>query len=147
MHWIYNAKKLEELPKDVVAFVYIIYYTDDTMYVGSKLARSERKKNFGKKKLATVTDSRLKTYEMVLTEHKWREYEGSSKLTETKTISSKHILHLCTNKRSMTYLEVKELMTRQALETPDYINNNINGNWFDNCLDGLYIEPQRTHEG
>ena len=132
MNWLYKAQQIEELPKDVVGFVYIIYYTDDTMYVGSKLARSERRKK-------PLKGMRVNAKRMVMTEHNWNDYIGSSKLVEDKTIQSKHILHLCTNKRSMTYLEVKELMSREVLETDTYMNNNINGNWFDNCMDGLYV--------
>ena len=131
MNWLYKAQQLKELPADVVGFVYIIYYTDNTMYVGSKLARSERRKK-------PLKGMRVNAKRMVMTEHKWRDYEGSSKLTEGKTISSKHILHLCTNKRTMTYLEVKELMCREAIETDAYVNNNISGTFFDNVLDGLY---------
>ena len=132
MEWIYNGHKITKLPEEVVGFIYCIYYTDGTKYIGKKLAKSERRKK-------PLKGMRVNAKRMVMTEHKWKCYVGSSKLVEDKTISSKHILHLCTNKRSMTYLEVKELMMRHVLETDTYMNNNINGNWFDNCLDGLYV--------
>ena len=138
MEWLYNAKKITQLPQEVTGFVYIIYYEDSTMYIGKKLTKSERKKK-------PLKGMRSNARRMVMTEHKWRDYEGSSKLTEGKTITSKHILHLCTNKRSTTYLEVKELMVREAIESDTYINNNINGNWFDNCMDGVYDGPIPEH--
>jgi hypothetical protein len=43
MDWIYNAHKVKELPKEIVGFVYKIYYTDGTQYIGKKLVRSERR--------------------------------------------------------------------------------------------------------
>lgn len=140
MNWLYKSKPLDRLPVDVIGFVYIIYYTDGTKYLGKKLAKSERRKK-------PLKGMRVNAKRMVMTEHKWKEYEGSSKLTDGKIIQSKVILHLCTNKRSMTYLEVKELMVREALESDTYLNNNINGNWFDNCLDGLYEEETTLQKG
>lgn len=138
MEWLYNAKKITRLPEGVVGFIYIIYYTDGTKYIGKKLARSPRKKNFGKKKLAEMTDSRLKKYEMVMTEHPWKTYEGSSEENEGKTIVTKHILHLCTNKLSLSYLETKELFLVDAPMNENYNNKVIGKHYWDNALDGMF---------
>ena len=131
MEWNYKGYDVNDLPEEVVGFVYCIYYTDGTMYVGKKLVRSERKKK-------PLKGMRSNAKRMVMTEHDWRSYEGSSKLVEGKTILTKVILHLCTNQRSMTYLETKELFVREAIESKVYLNENISGKWFDNCLDGVY---------
>ena len=133
MNWNYKGQTVDELSTEVIGFVYCIYYTDGTMYVGKKVARSLRR-------MKPLKNMRANARRMVMKEHDWKSYEGSSKLTEDKTIHQKVILHLCTNKRSMGYLEVKELFCRQAIESDKYVNENINGKWFSNCLDGVYTE-------
>ena len=138
MEWIYNTHKITKLPEEVIGFVYCIYYTDGTKYIGKKLAKSERRKK-------PLKGMRVNAKRMVMTEHKWRDYEGSSKLTDDLTIQTKVITHLCTNKRSMSYIEVKELMLNEALESDKYMNNNISGTYFDNCLDGLYTGVVPEH--
>lgn len=78
---------------------------------------------------------------MVLTEHKWREYEGSSKdIPNDARIQSKTILHLCTSKTTLTWLEVKEMVKRDVLTSNKYYNKNILGKFWDNCEDGIYTK-------
>lgn len=139
-NWLYQGKAFTKLPEGVCGFVYTIYYTDGRKYIGKKLAISERKKNLGKKELELQTDQRLKKHKHVVTEHKWQQYEGSSKETEGLTIQSKVITHLCTNKLTMSYLETKNLMAVDAPMNPDYLNKIIGKTYWDNALDGLYKE-------
>lgn len=135
--WIYRNRLIEshnDLPKEVVAIVYKISYTDDTAYIGYKLVRSERRLKPTKAQLAI-----RKNYKRVeWKDLPFKDYTGSSKENKGKVIRDKEILHLTTNKRTATYLEVKEMMTRGVLETNKYSNANCNGKWFNNCLDGLY---------
>lgn len=139
MDWIYNGTRIDNLPEDVVGFVYCIYYDNGNKYVGKKIARSYRKKHYGKKKLAQMTDKRKKTYERIMTEHKWREYVGSSKdIPDDARIQSRVILHLCTSLTTLTWLEVKEMVSREVLTSDKYYNKNILGKFWDNCEDGLY---------
>ena len=81
-----------------------------------------------------MTDKRLKTYEHVEKELNWKSYTGSSKdIPNDARIHSKHILYLCTNKITLTWLEVKEMVSRNVLTDDKYYNKNISGKFFDNC--------------
>jgi intein/homing endonuclease len=131
MQWIYKGNPVKELPKDIVGFVYKIYYTNGTQYIGKKLVRSERKAK-------PLKGMRKNARRVIERETEWREYEGSSEETKGLEIHSKVILHLCTSKRTMTYLEEKELFNVDAPSNPSFRNKTIGKRYFDNCLDGLY---------
>ena len=131
MKWKYKGISIDKLPLDVKGFVYKIYYTDDTMYIGSKLVRTY-------KKLKPLKGSRANAVRREWKETNWRTYNSSSKLVEGKTIKSKVIMHLTKDKRSMSYLEVKELMSVDASVNSEYMNENIGGKYFDNVLDGVF---------
>ena len=79
----------------------------------------------------------------VLKESNWKKYIGSSKETLGLVVASKSIIHLCSNKRTSTYLEQKELFCRGAIESNEYRNANIGGKFYDNCLDGLLEYEKR----
>ncbi len=135
MQWEYKGNVVTELPMDVRGFVYCIYYDNGKKYVGSKVVRSERR-------IKPLKGMRSNAVRKKLIESKWCSYEGSSKLTEGLTISKKVILYLTTNKRSMSYLEDRELFSCKALESDEYLNENIRGKYWDNCLDGLHKESE-----
>jgi len=130
-HWIYAGHIVTELPECIRGMVYKIHYTDGTEYIGSKIVRSEQR-------VKPLKGMRSNAVRKILKESNWRSYNGSSKLTEGKTIYSKVILHLTTDKRTMTYLEQKELFKVDAATNPLYVNENIGGKFFDNAMDGLY---------
>lgn len=129
MFWYYNDVKITDLHEDIVGFVYIIHYLDNTSYIGKKLVRSYRKKK-------PLKGMRLNARRMVLTEHKWKDYEGSHGVD--KEIVSKHILHMCTNKMTLTWMEIREMVDRRVLTDDKYLNKNISGKWYNNCEDGLF---------
>jgi len=129
--WTYKGYKVTELPAEVVGMVYKIYYTDGTQYIGSKLVRTH-------KKLKPLKGMRVNANRREWKETNWRTYNGSSKLVKDKTILSKVIMYLTKDKRSMSYLEVKELMAVDASVNPSYVNENIGGKYFENVLDGVY---------
>lgn len=135
--WIYKDRIIsshDDLPKEVVSFVYILHFKDNTKYIGKKDIRSERRLKPTKAQLAI-----RKNYKRVeMKDLPFVNYVGSSKENEGKELVSKEILYLCTNKRSSTYLEVKEMMCRGVLEDERYTNANISGKWYNNCLEGLY---------
>ena len=58
------------IPENAVGFVYIMNMKDEKgkmhSYIGKKNFYSRRKKKFGKKKLAAMTDKRAKKYEIVI---------------------------------------------------------------------------------
>jgi len=132
MNWIYQGKPVETLPEEVVGFVYIIWYESGQKYIGKKLVRSERRKK-------PLVGMRSNAKRMVMTEHKWQDYVGSSKeIPSDEIIKTKVITHLCTNKTSMTYLEAKIMMEQNVLVDDTFYNKNILGKFWDNCEDGVY---------
>ena len=131
MNWTYKGYEVGELPEEIRGFVYIIYYTNGQMYIGSKVVRSDVK-------VKPLVGMRKNAVRRVTKESKWKSYEGSTKLSEGLTISTKVITHLCTNKRSMTFLEQQQLFANRVLTSDKYLNENIGGKFFDNCLDGYY---------
>ena len=131
MNWTYKGYEVSELPEEIRGFVYIIYFTNGQKYIGSKVVRSDLK-------VKPLKGMRKNAVRRVTKESQWKSYEGSSKLTEGLTIKNKVITHLCTDKRSMTYIEQRELFAVDAPVNKEYVNQNIGGKFFDNCLDSLY---------
>ena len=122
--WIYNKKKVTELPEDCEAFVYLITNNQNGMkYIGKKLAKFKTTKPplKGKKNKRRGTK-----------ESDWRTYWGSNdhlkadveKLGEGKF--TREILYFCTSRGIASYLEAKEQFDREVLLTDDYYNGIIN---------------------
>lgn len=131
MKWIYQGEEIDSLPDEVMYMVYKIDYTNGTSYVGMKVVRSELKQT-------PLKGMRKNAVRRVLKQSNWKTYIGSSKENVGLEIALKTILHLCSNKRSSTYLEAKEILSRGALENDKYNNANCLGKFFKgNCLEGL----------
>ena len=124
MSWYHNNKKVDTLPQDCEAFVYLITNkTNDMKYVGKKLAKFKTTKPplKGKK-------NKRRGYK----ESDWREYWGSSdhlkadleKLGEENFI--REILHFCPSRGVASYLEAQEQFERKVLLTDEYYNGIIN---------------------
>ena len=124
MSWYHNNKKVDTLPEDCEAFVYLITNkTNDMKYVGKKLAKFKTTKPplKGKK-------NKRRGYK----ESDWREYWGSSdhlkadleKLGEGNFI--REILHFCPSRGVASYLEAQEQFERKVLLTDEYYNGIIN---------------------
>ena len=129
MTWHYKDIEVTELPDTCVGFVYLITnLTNDRKYIGKKLAK------FSKTKIKTIT---LKSGEKKKKKIKskvdsdWLEYYGSSiELSlDVSTLGQdkfkREILYFCSSKAASSYLEAKEQMLRNVLESNDYYNNNI----------------------
>ena len=124
--WHYNGQLIEQLPDDIIGFVYlIINKSTGKKYIGKKLAK------FTKTKVKTVTlksgekkKKRMKTYE----ESDWKTYWSSSEELKKDVASlgeesfTREILHYCNSKGVLSYMELKEQMARQVLESTDYYN-------------------------
>lgn len=130
--WKYGASRItsiEDVPEGAIGFIYRIVDQDGKEYIGQKTLLSKRKKKFGKKKLAELTDKRLKTYELIIKESNWLTYTGSNKeLNENikdGTKISKEILKFCFAKKQMSYYEIKYMMIHGVIEPG---NNSYNGN-------------------
>lgn len=136
--WIHQTMPITEttdMPEDVIGFVYMITTTAGKKYIGKKSLFSVRKRKFGKKEAALVTDKRKKLYEMVKKESDWKTYTGSNiELNEDITNGieyKKEILEFAFSKKQLSYLETKTLFSQGVLETEnEYYNSNINGTYY-----------------
>ena len=121
--WIYEQKTVDELPEDVVGFVYqITNTTNGRMYIGKKLARFKRSRpplKGRKNKRRYKVDS------------DWRDYYGSSDelnadiLKIGKDKFAREILFYCKSKAELSYVEAREQFARKVLESDDYYNGHI----------------------
>lgn len=117
--WMYRGKLFT--PDMVDRYVGMVYkITDETngkMYIGKKLFTKSKtyQKNLKKKRMRVESD--------------WQTYTGSSdalneQIEDGATIK-KEIIHLCTSKGWMTYLETKEIIMSDAILSDEYYNT-----WF-----------------
>ena len=139
MEWIDEfGKETTSIPPHIdgfAGFVYYIYYTDGSFYIGQKTVRSLRKKKLNKAEMLARPRKNSKDYKMVMTTHKWRNYEGSSKYSTGKTIQAKRIVTWLPTKRALTYVEASMLFKVDALFDPKCLNANILGKFHRNVLD------------
>ena len=121
--WTYQQKIVNDLPENVVGFVYqITNTTNDRMYIGKKLARFKRSRpplKGRKNKRRYKVDS------------DWRDYYGSSDelsadiLKLGKENFRREILFYCYSKAELSYVEAREQFARKVLESNDYYNGHI----------------------
>jgi|TARA_B100001057_G_scaffold7941_2_gene7304 hypothetical protein len=124
MQWTYQGKKVDELPEDCEAFVYLITNTtNDRKYVGKKLAKFKKTRPPLK---GRINKRRSKV------ESDWRDYWGSSdqlqedvnQIGEDKF--TREILYYCPSRGVASYLEAREQFERRVLEKDEYYNGIIN---------------------
>lgn len=136
--WIFghqDIRSIDQIPEGAIGFIYRIVDENGREYIGQKSLFSKRKKHFGKKKLAEVTDKRRKTYEYVIKESDWLSYTGSNKELNANIKDglkyTKHILQFCFNKKQLTYYETKFLMLYGCIEPGNKsYNENIQGRFY-----------------
>ena len=121
--WIYEEKPINELPDDVVGFVYqITNTTNDRMYIGKKLAKFKR----SRKPLKGRKNKRR--YKV---DSDWQDYYGSSDelAIDIKKLGKEHfkreILFYCYSKAELSYIEAREQFARKVLESDNYYNGHI----------------------
>jgi len=121
--WIYEQKTVNELPEDVVGFVYqITNTTNGRMYIGKKLARFRR----SRRPLKGRVNRRRYTISS-----DWQHYYGSSDelnadiLKIGKDKFTREILFYCHSKAELSYVEAREQFARKVLESDDYYNGHI----------------------
>ena len=151
MTWTYQGRVINELsdmPKGTHGFIYkITNGQTGEYYVGKKQVVSVRKRKFGKKEIAKLTDKRMKRYEMVTKESKWQDYRSSNKTvsdwfdkdgranpSSNDRIELK-ILKFCSNKKSLTYYELQEQFSHDVLSDELSLNDNLLGKFFRKDLD------------
>jgi hypothetical protein len=125
--WHYKDKVFEpneETLKDHVGFVYVILdKSNGKKYVGKKLFWSA-------KTLPPLKGKTRKRRSVV--ESDWMKYYGSNDVVKQLLIEHgaenfhREIIHLCSSKGEMGYLEAKEQFDRDVLLRDDYYNGIIN---------------------
>jgi len=151
MTWTYQGKiinELHDMPEGTHGFIYkITNGLTGEYYIGKKQVQSTRKRKFGKKETAALTDKRMKRYEMVTKESNWVDYRSSNKivsgwfdkdgrpyLTANDRLELK-ILKFCGNKKSLTYYELQEQFSHNVLADELALNDNLLGKFFRKDLD------------
>ena len=134
-HQLTPVTETTDMPEDVLGFVYLITTSTGKKYIGKKSLFSIRKRKFGKKEAALVTDKRKKLYEMVKKESDWKTYTGSNSILNEDIKNGveykKEILEYAFSKKQLSYLETKALFSFGVLETEnEYYNSNINGTYY-----------------
>jgi hypothetical protein len=140
MTWIYNGSfitELNDMPKGTIGFIYkITNGKTGEYYIGKKNVLSTRKRKFGKKEIALLTDKRLKTYEMVISESDWKSYRSSNKHVQEWFKDKENdqlelrILRFCSSTKSLTYYELQEQFSHDVLGDKRALNDNLLGKFF-----------------
>lgn len=141
MSWIYQKTgetidDISQVPEGAIGFVYHIVTSEGREYIGKKNLYSKRKRKFGKKEIAKLTDKRLKHWEYVTKESNWKSYTSSNKelnedIKEKGIGITKYIIAFAFEKTELTYLEEKSLWCNGVLEHGDkYYNSNIAGKYY-----------------
>ena len=144
MTWTYNGKyitELSDMPDGTFGFIYkITNGKTDEFYIGKKQVVSIRKRRFGKKETAALTDKRMKKYEMIEKESNWVNYRSSNTTVMSWFDSNNDnielkILRFCTSKKSLTYYGLQEQFAHDVLGDELSLNDNLLGKFFRKDLD------------
>ena len=116
--WLYRGKEVTD--DDLVGYVAFVYIIENLI---------SGMKYIGKKRLEKVRTKILKgRRRKVKSESDWRTYYGSNKTlnVEVEDLGAENfrreILHLCKTKGMSNYLELKEQILHNALESENYHN-------------------------
>jgi hypothetical protein len=134
--WILNGKEFTEemIPEGAVGFVYemlAIVNGKSIRYIGKKNFYADVKTKLGKKEMPA--DKRLKTYKRVRKVTYQNYYSSNDVLKKAHkdgiTIR-REILHICFDKRELSYYECKYQFTLGVLESEEFLNGNILGKFY-----------------
>lgn len=122
--WYYgDIEFTSDMIGDYIGYVYCITdLSNNKKYIGKKLFKSTRK-------LPPLKGQKRKRTKVL--ESDWMDYYGSSE--EVKSLVEEHgrdrfhreILHLCTSKGEMSYMEAKEQFDREVILSDEYYNEFI----------------------
>jgi hypothetical protein len=124
MQWTYQGNPVDEIPDNIIGFVYLITnLTNGKKYIGKKLTQFKKTRPPLKGK---------KRKRRTLVESDWRDYWGSSDKLQADVEQlgpeqfTREILYYCTSRGELSYLEAKEQFDREVLLTDEYYNGIIN---------------------
>ena len=144
MTWTYKGKQIEkhsDLDASCTNIVYELEFLDGSKYIGKKTIRSVRRLKPTKAQLAIRKNYVRKEWKDI----PFKSYRGSSKENVGKTLKSKRILYICSDKKASTYIEMALLFEKAVLFSNEYSNKCIGGTLYSNSLDGL-IEGNEEYE-
>jgi len=122
------------IPKSFIGFIYLIITYTGKRYIGKKNFYTKRKRKFGKKESALITDKRKKLWEHVIKESDWKTYVGSNKELQKDIAKGikyeKYIIDYARSKKELSYKEEKQLYINEVLESDIWYNSNISGRFF-----------------
>jgi len=125
---------IDFIPESFIGFIYLIITYDGKRYIGKKNFYTKRKRKFGKKESALITDKRKKLWEHVIKESDWKTYVGSNKELQKDIAKGikyeKYIIDYARSKKELSYKEEKQLYINEVLESDIWYNSNISGRFF-----------------
>ena len=117
--WFYKGEEFTEIPANAFGFIYIITNrNNDRKYIG--------KKNFYFTRLKKIKGKIRKR--RIKFESDWKDYWSSSEILkkDIKKLGEENfkreILHICFKKHDLSYLELREQIERNVLESFEYYN-------------------------
>jgi len=121
--WIYQGSEFTEDKIDkYIGYVYLITNkSNNRKYIGKKLFWFSKTRTIKGKKKKEKAPSDWKKY--------WSSSEELKKDVELlgEENFTREILYLCSNKGTMSYLELREQVDRRVLETDEYYNGFVGG--------------------
>lgn len=113
MNWKYNGteiESIEDFPKGVIGFVYLLTNKQGQMYVGQKSLIHKDGRTLSQKAKAELKNSGVSVRKKRYKESDWKSYHGSVKIKPNpfnENNSERTILEFCYSKTQLTYAEVK----------------------------------------
>ena len=137
------ARVAGKKPNEIYGFVYAIKFTNGKYYIGKKNLWYTKElpvlKNGTMRQghisfVNHIKEHHKTSFEVVMFESDWLEYQGSSKEIANLVPLEKRILELAFSKKRLTYRENYWLFKYDVLENSMFINENIGGRFFRGSL-------------
>ena len=147
-NWRYKDQlitEISDMPEGTYGFIYrVIHLPTKKKYIGKKVLFFERNVKLGKRETEQLKEERrsqgiggrVPTKKKVIKESDWKTYYGSEEEIKKLARSSKpedwtrEILEFVPTKKLLTYYEIKHIFINDALEDPDFTNQNILGKFY-----------------
>ena len=140
--WKYKNKEIidEDIPKKTIGFIYIIINKlNNKKYIGKKLLTKAVYKTVNKVK------------KKIRKESNWKDYYSSSDILlddiekNGKENFERIILHFCTNKTELNFLEEELQYKFKVLRNEDWYNSNIRSRFFKNRILNKIVDIEEIY--